>query len=292
MDLLTRSLVDDAAIFPPGLAPVRQAVEDHQRWRSVPLGRRLGPLLLSAPAVTELRDLLIGDPSLLASSDLPIGVVARPGTPLDTLREAVDRVQETAGLELVGVELAPTEGWEGLLELDLPVALELPRDPEAAAAQLSELAGHRARGAGVVAKWRTQSSPAGPVPTPDELAGFLTTCWAARVPFKLTGGLHHAVARTAPAQSGEGTEEMHGALNVALATLATVRGAGPEEVAAVLDERDGAPLASSARQLDEDAAAAIRAQWVSFGCCGVTDPLDELAGLGLLDPADLTRPPA
>ena len=28
---------------------------------------------------------------------------------------------------------------------------------------------------------------------------------------------------------------------------------------------------------------AVRRSFVSFGCCGVTDPIDELVGLGLLD---------
>lgn len=37
---------DDAAIFPPGRAPLDRAVRDHITRRITPLGRTVGPLLL------------------------------------------------------------------------------------------------------------------------------------------------------------------------------------------------------------------------------------------------------
>lgn len=52
---------------------------------------------------------------------------------------------------------------------------------------------------------------------------------------------------------------------------------------AVLAERDGAVIAGRLRELDADRAAALRAAFTSFGTCSITDPLTELAGLGLLD---------
>lgn len=294
MDLLTRALVDDAAIFPPGLSPVPDAVTQHLRWRQAPLGSRLGPLLLSVDAIASLPEVLqeLGPKGPPADQPLPIGIAARPGTPLEQVDRAVATLRELGdAVELATIELAAQSGWQGVARHGVDVALELPRDPADWDEHLDALEARHADTRHVVAKWRTQARPAGPIPTPDELAAFLTACVGRSLPFKLTGGLHHAVARTAPAQSGEGTEEMHGALNVAHATHLALGGAPTTEVAAALAERDGATVAAAVTALDESQVGALRAAWVSFGCCGVTDPLREMAELGVLDDAALIERP-
>ena len=60
-----------------------------------------------------------------------------------------------------------------------------------------------------------------------------------------------------------------------------------EAVTEALASRDGEALGRSLRALDAAAVQRIRGSFASFGCCGVTDPLRELAALGLLDGADL-----
>ncbi|WP_462417855.1 hypothetical protein [Kytococcus sp. Marseille-QA3725] len=291
MERLTRALVDDAAIFPPGLSPVTEAVAQHRRWRTAPLGSRLGPLLLSVDAIASLPEVLQGAES--ATDPLPVGVAARPGTTTEQIRAAVgvlDSLGDTVTLRVV--ERAADADWEESTEHGVDLAVELPRDLEEATGTLERLAAlGAADGPRAVAKWRTQASPAGPVPTPAELAGFLVRCVGTGTPFKLTGGLHHAVARTAPAQSGEGTEEMHGMLNVVLATHRAVTGAGEQAVREELSEREPQRVADRVRGLDPDAAQELRRWLVSFGCCGVTDPLGEAAELGLIDPADLRTTP-
>ena len=290
MDLLTRALVDDAAIFPPGLSPVPDAVAQHLAWRRSRLGERLGPLLLSPDAIASLPGVLdeLGDRGPGAGEVLPVGIAARPGTSLDEVDEAVATLRELGdAVRLETIELAAQPGWQAAARHGVDVALELPRDPADQVEHLDALEARHADTRHVVAKWRTQASPAGPIPTPDELAAFITACVGRSLPFKLTGGLHHAVARTAPAQSGEGTEEMHGALNVAHATHLALCGAPASEIAAALAERDERTVAAAVSGLEEGEARALRAVWVSFGCCGVTDPLGEAAELGLLDPTDL-----
>jgi hypothetical protein len=95
--------------------------------------------------------------------------------------------------------------------------------------------------------------------------------------FKLTAGLHHAVRHTDP----ETGFEHHGFLNVILAVHAAEGGSGVD-VAAVLAERDTALVADSISRLDEAERGRVRARFLSFGTCSVTDPIDDLRRLGLL----------
>jgi hypothetical protein len=97
--------------------------------------------------------------------------------------------------------------------------------------------------------------------------------------FKCTAGLHHAVRYT------DGELEQHGFLNVLLATEAARRGAAPEELAALLAQRDAAAVAGQVAGLGHERLAAARASFTSFGTCSVTDPRDDLIRLGLLPAA-------
>ncbi|OFS07658.1 hypothetical protein HMPREF3099_10110 [Kytococcus sp. HMSC28H12] len=294
MERLTRAFVDDAAIFPPGLSPLPDAVAQHRVWRTAPLGSRLGPLLLSVDAVAQLPQVLANSPATSDAAALPVGIAARPGTGTEAVTRAVATLRglgEQVRLEVV--ERAADADWHTTADHGVDLALEAPRDPATLESLLDRLAASdRTGGPRVVAKWRTQASPAGPVPTPQELAGFITSCVERDVPFKLTGGLHHAVARTAPAQSGEGTEEMHGMLNVVVATHGALCGLGPDDVAAALAERDARAVADTVLALDSGAVEGVRAAWTSFGCCGVTDPLTEAAELGVLDPSTIASTPS
>ncbi len=60
------------------------------------------------------------------------------------------------------------------------------------------------------------------------------------------------------------------------ATRVLLDGAGTAEAAHLLEERDGATLA--AIELGS-----IRRWFTSFGSCSVTEPLDDLLALGLLE---------
>ena len=59
--------------------------------------------------------------------------------------------------------------------------------------------------------------------------------------------------------------------------------AGPEEVATLLAVRDASALADVVAAWPDDTAARVRAAFTAYGCCTVTDPVGELADLGLLD---------
>jgi hypothetical protein len=72
-------------------------------------------------------------------------------------------------------------------------------------------------------------------------------------------------------------------LNVLVATRVASTGGTPEEVTAVLAERDPDVLTSFVAAWDDTTCAGVRASLRSFGCCGVDEPIDELARLGLIE---------
>lgn len=289
---LLQGLVDDAAVFPPGNAPVERAWSEHLALRAGRYGDLLGPLLIGTPAAASLvAAAAAAEPPVddqetggEATSRVRVAVVARAGTPVEDLVDAVAALRESPHLQVASVELAHDEAgrWRRALELDLPVAVEIGRDPSAQVRAMDELVTRSQHHRGVVVKLRTQSTAEATVPSPRELADFLDGVRRHHLPFKLTGGLHHAVAGEAP-RTGGGTEFQHGVLNVLVAAhYLDARDLPLPSLEAVLELEDAEGLAAIVRTLEEHEVAALRARFVSFGCCCVTDPLDELAQLGVV----------
>jgi hypothetical protein len=285
--------IDDAAVFPPASLPVAQAWREHRTHLRSGYGDLLGPLLIGASAAASLVDVVEASSAVspvaegagggAGAGPVAVGVVARAGTPVEDLLAAASRLRTSPRVTVHSVEVAhdPHGRWTRALDLDVPVAVEVPRNPDAQAVALEALASEASDGHRLTAKLRTQSTPDLPVPTAAQLAAFLVGARDHGLPFKLTGGLHSAVARTAALPDGS-TEEQHGALNVLVATSHLETGATAEELEEVLALRDGQQLAAAARDLDEAQAAAVRARFVSFGCCTVPDPVAHLVALGLL----------
>lgn len=271
---LFEGFIDDAAVFPPGNAPLPLALARHRQHRQARYAACIGPLLVPAAAVAELRDLL----DARSTSDvLRIGVIGRPGTDPTSVVEALHTAREHPLLEVAGVEMGWSSGWRDL-DVDVPLALEVPRGPAQRAA-LDDLAEAVSGGADVLAKFRTGPTPTWAWPNEDELAALITAC-ADDLPVKLTGGLHHAVRGTYVIDAHP--QENHGVLNVLVAVWTARQHAHVEEVAHILTVREAPALARSIADWDEAAVREVRSALVSFGCCEVTDPLTELAALDLL----------
>ena len=134
----------------------------------------------------------------------------------------------------------------------------------------------------VRSKFRTGGADSEQVPSFAELAAVLHAAVDAGIGIKLTAGLHHAVA----ANRSDGTIA-HGVLNVINAVDAADRGASRSRIAAILAQPDPA---DAVRRLDEARVAAVRSTFLSFGCCGVTEPLAEIAALGLIPPLTASVP--
>ncbi len=269
-------LVDDAAVFPPGLAPLPDAVAAHRSLQAGPWADLVGPLLVP---VTSAESLLGLHPE--QDGPLAVGLVARAGTALAEVEVAVRALGSSGQVALHAVELAHSSDWHRSLRWDLPLAVEVPRHRVEQRAVLAALAQAGDEAVGLVAKLRTQSTAQEPVPDAEELTDFLLRCLEHGLGFKLTGGLHHAVATSVTDADG-GVEDQHGVLNVLIAVHRAVQGHSHDDVREALLERDATDLVDQAQRITGEEASAVRSQFRSFGCCGVLDPIHELRGLGLL----------
>lgn len=269
---LFAGLVDDAALFPPGNAPMARALAEHAAYRRTHQADLVGPFLCPASRTAELLETLPSDQQLSlslvfdvtgAEAHAALGAVAADHR---VTLVAVEAAQRTLGADaaVVGANLARLPGAVG--------CLEVPRTQFDDALDLVDGTGWS------VAKYRTGGTVAESFPTEAELAAFLVTVASRAVPFKLTAGLHHAVRHTDPASGFE----QHGLLNVLVATRVARQGGSVEAVTATLSTRDAHALVGFVDSWDEDACVDVRAGFRSFGCCGVTDPINDLATLGLL----------
>jgi hypothetical protein len=279
---LFHGLIDDAAVFPPAATPLPDAVAAHRVHRTSAYAGCVGPLLVPATSVAELVSVLSeGSPHGAPGGDesLELVLVSRPGSEPSVLAAGLHVLREEAGARVVGAELGWEEGWRNLGLDDVAVALEVPRGPDQAVA-VADIRTAAGEGLPVVAKFRTGPTPTWQWPDAGELAAFLRLVTGLGVPFKLTGGLHHAVRGTYEVAGAP--EENHGVLNVLLATAAGLEGAGAEELTAVLEVADGTALADLVAAWSTATALSVRGAFTAYGCCTVTDPIGELADLGLL----------
>lgn len=267
---LVAGLLDDAAMFPPGLLPLPQAVRAHAAHRTAAHSAAVGPLVVAAPALAELRE---ADPG--GAAPLAVTVPAGPAAVPAALAELGDSPLRALEIPIPGLD--PAELPDALRRVrastDAEVFVEVPRDDRrpAVLAALGPL--------GCRAKFRTGGVRADLHPGEAELAAALQEVVRLDVPFKATAGLHHAV------RNSDGFEQ-HGFLNILLAVDAALRGGSVADLAAVLADRDAPGIAARVAALGEERTRELRARFTSFGTCSVAEPLAELAALGLL-PAHL-----
>ena len=264
-------MFDDAALFPPGDAPMAAAVPAHRELRNR-LGSLVGPFVVRATRLDELT----GQSN--AGTPLAISLVAA----VEHLPAAVARVSADPRLVLAAVEVPVTADGAAaaaavrVLRAVVPgavaAAVELPRTG-ARDAVLDVLAG-----TGYRAKLRTGGVRAELFPSPAELADTLHACVARGVPLKCTAGLHSAVRHTDPATGFE----HHGFLNVLLAVDALAAEAPRQAAAEWLRETDVGTVVAAVRSWPAGRAARARAVFSSFGTCSVLEPVDDLVALGLL----------
>jgi hypothetical protein len=270
-----RGIVDDAAIFPPGNAPLDVAIREHATHRVSAYASLIGPLLVRDADVARVQE--------LAEGHLDLGVIATAGP--RGLAQAIATLHDFPHLSVVAFEIPLPPGDPASSARDLvavltgsngiTISVELPRPgayvSDAWLAAVDEIAG-----AGFHAKFRTGGVEASAYPDEQELAMVL----AALVPrqFKLTAGLHRAVRNT---QAGTGLEQ-HGFLNIMVAVHRLLSGATVDAVAEVLASRDGSELGTEARAWSDGDAVAVRRTFRGFGCCGVTEPYEDLHELGLI----------
>ncbi|MFS0884680.1 hypothetical protein [Aeromicrobium sp. 179-A 4D2 NHS] len=223
-------LFDDAAVFPPGDAPVDVAVKQHVARAAAPEGAYVGPFVCDVARLPAL----VGTGAALDVS--LVGAAGEIGPALDSLTGSPVRV---VSVEVRGPVEAPPD-------VTVPVAVEMPWGTGFTVPP------------GALLKLRCGGAH---VPSADELGDAISHCVRHDQPFKLTAGLHAAVAH----------EGAHGFVNVMAAVVATQRGQDPAPV--LRADADGLDLAS----LRES-----RRLFRSVGTCSIDEPLAGLRALGLL----------
>jgi hypothetical protein len=264
---------DDAALFPPGSAPMPDAVRAHLAMRSAWYAPCVGPFVCPVTRLDELAaELAARGAELDLALTVPDGVQALPA--------ALAAVGGCEYVRLRAVEVplgdaAPHQVTRALGERgeQAPIGyVEIPAtDVDAAVA--GTLRSQRLR-----LKLRTGGTTAPAFPTEDELAAALATAVAARLPFKCTAGLHRAVRHRDP----ETGFEHHGFLNVLLAVQALRTDPRAAAAAKQLADQDADAVAARVRALAPLERAATRGLFTSFGSCSVIEPLDDLVTLGLV----------
>jgi hypothetical protein len=263
-------LVDDAAIFPPGDVPLPDAVDSFVTRRDEWYADLVGSFVVTDRQV----------PDVAAPLPLAIVVTGGAGAIEGPLRLASRGGHDVAGVEIALRDLDDLAGNAQRLATateacGLPpeqVYVELPHVPDSgswlrAADAVAE--------AGLRLKLRTGGLEEHLFPATHALARWIDAALDRETPFKCTAGLHNAVRHT-----GDDGFEHHGFLNVLVATVRAFDGAPTDEVVALLDDRDPDSVSAAAR--DEDLGRARR-WFTSFGSCSVTEPLDDLLALGLLE---------
>ena len=268
LGVLFAELIDDAALFPPGDAPITEAVPAHLTHDSGAHSGLLGRFLCPVSKLADLKPLLDED------EGLRLGLIADTG--VDGLLAAFAELGDYDRMILEAVEIRhPGERLEEL-ERKLPYGVEayVEITPADMRSLLPTLTGREL----LHAKLRTGGLSAEAFPTPLAVAEFLVGCADLEVGLKCTAGLHNAVRHT-DAETGF---THHGFLNVLLAAERAGDGAEIEDVAALLAVTDGADLAERVKALTVEDTARTRDLFHGFGSCSFLEPVDDLAGLGLL----------
>lgn len=269
-----RGLVDDAAIFPPGDAPLEQAAAEHVRRRSEPWADLVGTFVVRDTDLPALKATPLALSAVLTGG---AGAVAGVATLARKLHLAVEGLEvalrdpdDLAGNARRIVAAVDAARADGRLDEHVPVYVELPADPPGPAwlAAADEVAAAELR-----LKFRTGGLDASAYPPSSTLAAWIDAALDRETPFKCTAGLHRAVRHR-----GEDGFEHHGFLNVLVATRQAFDGADRDAVAGLLEEQDPAAVVAAARDLD---LAGARRWFTSFGSCSVTEPREDLASLGL-----------
>lgn len=254
---LLAGLLDDAAAFPPGSAPLDRAVVEHAAHLRSPYADAVGPLVVRAAD--------LGSSALAGTRPRSLAVVTGVDQAHAAITAAGPRLRM---LEVALPDSAAPDEVRSLASFGIDVFVEVPRDGRRHAV-LEEIAA-----AGLKAKFRTGGLAADLYPSPAELAASLHAAVTLGVAFKATAGLHHAVRHTDPKRAFD----EHGFLNLLVATALAQSGASVDDLEQALAWRDEAAVAAAARHL----AAGVRDAFCSFGTCSITDPLEELARLDLL----------
>jgi len=280
---LMAGAIDYAGVFAPASLPMPDAVKNYARYQTGSDAWALGSFVLPLDRLEEFDSAAAG---LGLERKITLSVVL-PSPDLDRRRlEAGLAFGYVANAEVLVTEPEQVGEVAALSPPGVTNYFEIPSagNREDLLAAIAE--------EGERAKLRTGGTRHGSVPSPLDLARFLFECNRARVPFKATAGLHHAIRGVHPLtnEANAAMELMHGFMNVLLAAALVFEGRNEESVLGMLEETSPGAFRFSDRSvrwrgidIGIETLKQVREQFaISFGSCSFEQPLEELRSLGLI----------
>jgi hypothetical protein len=237
------ALIDHAALFPPASMELDEALEEDREARASPDAAVLNRFVVPAARLSEL------------PPEMPPLSAVLPDAAGAAQLEGDDRVRAVE-LRLEGARPRPADllaAYRSLEPLEVTTYFELVLDDDWRDSVPAAIGAVAAVGGRVKIRCGGEH-----VPSVEQLALVVACCREARVRFKATAGLHHAVRRG----------EEHGFLNLMAAVTAP-----RERIPAVLADEDPAAL---------DVLPESRELFDGFGSCSWREPIHDLHELGML----------
>jgi hypothetical protein len=288
VEALMSRMIDYAGLFPPASLAMETAVSNYQEYLSGEHSWMLGNIVVPARRLAEFTEAF--QTICCGEQEHPwmvsvVGENENAGSDLKAIEDFQEGAAFLAAFEIKAADLLSSQNILGALPESRSRYVEFP--PGGAEPFLAELPAIGAR-----AKLRTGGITPDAIPSSESVASFLLACAAARVPFKATAGLHHAVrgTRRLTYDQGSPVATMHGFLNVFLAASLAYYGATEVALRATLDETDpeafhldGDLIAWHDHRLTSDQLERVRADFaVGFGSCSFTEPIDDLKAMAWL----------
>jgi hypothetical protein len=288
---LLRHSIDYAGLFPPAGLEMSPAVSNYAEYSAGPDRWALGRFILPASRLTEFAR-AAGQASntglddrwrlaALAASDLP--------GDLDAISRFNDHANGRIVIDTLELKAGTATAIRDAIQLipdNLQPYFEVPLLPDPY--ELISAAGD----VGARVKVRTGGVSTDAFPDSADVIRFIRRSIEARVPFKATAGLHHALRARYPltyeVDSPKGL--MFGFLNLFLSAAFIRNGMSPGEAIRILEETSIATIQADENairwrdySLDLPAITRAREAIISFGSCSFTEPIGELHSLHLVD---------
>ncbi len=298
--ILLGSILDYAGAFPPARLGLAEALANYARDRSGRHAWMLGRFVLASARLKEFEELAASFERWESPWELSLVLSGEPGQEIEHIQRFNERWSGKA--TIVSVEIPPLEPSAiGRVARRLPGAVEAffevsvdrslvdqgPLDPRLDA-RLAAIAA-----SGASAKVRTGGVSADAFLSTTQLCRFISSCVEARVAFKATAGLHHALGGRYPVTYDPDSPSavMHGFLNVCAAAALMHSGViESREALDVLDESSAEAFKflpdsfvwRDRRVTARDLADTRRSFFRSFGSCSFREPIEDLERLRIL----------
>jgi hypothetical protein len=285
---LLKGAVDYAGLFPPASLSLEKAVENYSAYRLGPYAWMLGRFILSASRLPQFAAVM----SNVQKNDSQWQISALVGKDFESDIEFITKFNRDSihpasvdTIELAQELFGKVEALAPEIFGNFTVYSELPLD--APTDSLHALAEKGAR-----AKIRTGGIKPEAIPSTHDIAVFIVNCVKAKASFKATAGLHHPLRSIRPLtyESNAVTGEMHGFINVFLASAAAISGECVDFVNDILADTKASSFSFTDSRIrckqHSFSATTLRKTrenlLLSFGSCSFDEPVEELASLGWL----------